>query len=142
MTLVNLNKAFPKSFNLFDEFLNDFPTSYNRESSLNVPPVNILESNDAYHLEVNAPGRVKEDFKVAIEKGLLTISYEHKTEPAAEGVRSIRKEFSFKSFKRSFTLDDKIDAENIQAKYENGLLKFYLPKKEQAKEVVKQISIQ
>ncbi|MEI2747259.1 MAG: Hsp20/alpha crystallin family protein [Ferruginibacter sp.] len=54
----------------------------------------------------------------------------------------VRKEFSYKSFKRSFTLDEKIDAENIQAKYENGVLKLELPKKEIAKAGSREISIQ
>ncbi len=142
MTLVNLNKAFPKRFNAFDELFNDLPAGYTREANLAVPPVNIAETADAYHLELNAPGRNKEDFKVSIEKGLLTIGYDQKEEAKNEGMKSVRKEFTYKSFKRSFSLDDKIDADNIQAKYENGLLKFLLPKKEQAKEVVKQISIQ
>jgi HSP20 family protein len=57
-------------------------------------------------------------------------------------VKSIRKEFSFQGFKRSFSLDDKVDAATIQAKYENGLLKVYLPKKAEVKEAAKQITVQ
>lgn len=141
MTLVKLNNRPIQGLSgIFNEFLNEFPV-LNTENSNSVP-VNVAETPDAYHLELNAPGRNKEDFKVSFENNLLTISFERKEEVKNENVKSIRREFAFKSFKRSFTLDDKVDADNIQAKYENGLLKFHLPKKEQAKEVKKQISIQ
>lgn len=141
MTLVKFNNRPVPGFNgLFNEFFNEFPSLHSEYSS--AVPVNVTETADAYHLELNAPGRNKEDFQVNIENGLLTISYEKKEEVKNEDVKSVRREFTYKSFKRSFSLDEKIDAENIQAKYENGLLKFYLPKKEQAKEVKKQISIQ
>lgn len=141
MTLVKLNNRPVPGFNgLFNGFINEFPT-LNTEYNNSVP-VNVAETADAYHLELNAPGRNKEDFNVSIENGLLTISCEKKEEVKNDDVKSVRKEFSFKSFKRSFSLDEKVDAEGIQAKYENGLLKFHLPKKEQAKEVKKQISIQ
>ena len=72
----------------------------------------------------------------------MTIGFEKKEENKTEDYKTIRKEFSFKSFKRSFNLDDRIDTNGIQAKYENGVLKLLLPKKEQVKESTKQISIQ
>ena len=80
------------------------------------------------------PGREKSDFKIQVDKNILTISQEKKenTETAGE-VRQVRKEFGLKTFKRSFTLDEKIDVEGIVAKYENGILKLTLPKKEVAK---------
>lgn len=106
-----------------------------------LPAANVFETPTAYHLELNAPGRNKEDFKVNLEKDLLTISYEKQAEPKAEDVKTIRQEFSAKQFKRSFTLDDKVDVSNIQAKYENGILKIELPKKEQVKDEPKQITI-
>ncbi|MBE7171809.1 MAG: Hsp20/alpha crystallin family protein [Williamsia sp.] len=141
MTLVKFNnRPVPGFSGLFNEFFNELPslnTGYNT-----AVPVNITETPDAYQLELSAPGRNREDFNVNIENGLLTVSYEKKEETKSEDVKSVRREFAYTSFKRSFTLDEKIDAENIQAKYENGLLKFHLPKKEQAKEVKKQISIQ
>ncbi len=142
MTLVKLNNQ-PRTFNsLFHELFNEFPVANVNNWNSNVPPVNVAETTDAYHLELSVPGRNKEDFTVSIEKGLLTISFEKKEETKNEDVKSVRREFSFQSFKRSFSLDDKIDAEKIEAKYENGLLKFLLPKKEQAKDTTKQISIQ
>jgi len=144
MTFVKVNNPVQKSINqFFDEILNEIPATFSRnvQNGFN-PPVNILETKDAYHMELNAPGRNKEDFKINIESGLLTISFEKKAETVAEDVKSVRKEFSFESFKRSFNIDEKIQADNIQAKYENGVLKLYLPKKEEVKENPKQISIQ
>lgn len=143
MTLVKFNNQFPRTFNsIFHDMLNEFPVVNSKDWNSNIPPVNIAETTNAYHLELSVPGRDKEDFNVNVEKGLLTISFEKKEETKNEDVKSVRREFSYESFKRSFTLDDKIDAEKIEAKYENGLLKFLLPKKEQAKETTKQISIQ
>ena len=106
------------------------------------PAVNILETNDAYHLEVNAPGRNKEDFVLSVDKGLLTISYEKKEETKSDNVKVVRREFNTQSFKRSFTIDEKINTEAIQAKYENGLLKLLLPKKADIQQPVKTINIQ
>jgi HSP20 family protein len=141
MTLVKNNYR-PVNFNsVFNELFNEFP-AFADKAGLNFPPVNIAETVDGYHVELNAPGRNKEDFKINLDNGLLTISYEKKEEAKNEEVKSIRKEFSFQSFKRSFSLEDKVDATNIQAKYENGLLKVFLPKKAEVKEAAKQITVQ
>jgi HSP20 family protein len=143
MTLVKTNNYSPRSLsNFVDEFFQGFPTGLAREEAYGFPPVNIHETADAYHLELSAPGRNKEDFKLSVDNGLLTIAFEKKEEAKTEDYKTIRKEFTFKSFKRSFTLDDRVDSNGIQAKYENGVLKLLLPKKEQAKEGTKQITIQ
>jgi HSP20 family protein len=140
MTLVKVNNNGHRSLSHFvDEFFQGFPA---KDESINFPPVNIHETTDAYHLELSAPGRTKEDFKLSLDNGQLTITFEKKEQASAEEYKTIRKEFSFRSFKRSFNLDDRIDTNGIQAKYENGVLKLLLPKKEQVKETVKQISIQ
>jgi len=143
MTLVKVNNHPARNLSSFvDEFLQDLPLSWGREGGFAFPPVNIHETKDAYHLELSAPGRSKEDFQLSVDNGQLTISFEKKEETKTEEYKTVRKEFSFKSFKRSFNLDDRIDTNGIQAKYENGVLKLYLPKKEQEKESTKQISIQ
>ena len=143
MTLVKVNNNGHKALsNFVDEFFQGFPTGLGRDDSYNFPPVNVHETADAYHLELSAPGRTKEDFKLTVDNGQLVVSFEKKEETKTEDYKTIRKEFSFKSFKRSFNLDDRIDASAIQAKYENGVLKLLLPKKEQVKESTKQISIQ
>lgn len=130
----------------YDNFLNDFfklPSVWSNPSGDvdSIPAANVYETPDTYKLEINAPGRNKEDFKVHIDKDLLTVSYEKKEENMAEGVNAVRKEFTFNSFSRSFSLDEKIDVSSIQAKYENGILQIELPKKEQVKEQPKQITI-
>lgn len=141
MTLVKFNNR-PVSRTIdtvFDEFFNNFPVRWNEGFGA---PVNIHESGDAFHLELSAPGLNKEDFNVSVDKGLLTIGYDKKEEKKSEDLKTVRREFSQRSFKRTFTLDDQVDAENIQARYENGVLKLYLPKKEQAKNSPKQVLIQ
>jgi HSP20 family protein len=142
MTLVKVNN---RPFgNLFNDLLNEFPVaarSFGQEIFA-FPQTNIYETPDGYHLELNAPGRSKEDFKIQVEQGLLTISFEKKEESAqTDEYKTIRREFDFKSFKRSFSVDDKIDVEGIQAKYENGILKLLLPKKEESKQSTRQINI-
>ena len=118
-----------------DDFLtNDYFTTH--------PPVNIVETPDAFLLDVVAPGFSKEDFKIQVDQDLLTISYEKKEEkPATEDYKTIRREFSYRSFKRSFSVDKSVDVSGIQAKYENGLLKLLLPKKEEVKQGARQINI-
>jgi len=140
MTLVKHN--YRNLGNAFDGFFNNLPTAWGKEFSLNVPAVNIHETADAFHLEVSAPGLNKEDFKVNLDKGLLTISYEKKAEAENKDYKTHRREFTTASFKRSFTVEDKINEEGIQAKYENGVLKLLLPKKEEVKVAPKEIAIQ
>lgn len=129
----------------FDNFLNDFftPTVWSNPSTdvNSIPAANVFETPAAYVLEINAPGRNKEDFKLNLDQDLLTVSYEKKEETPAEDLKSIRREFHYNSFKRSFSLDDKIDTTNIQAKYENGILKIDLPKKPEVQQQPKQIAI-
>ena len=146
MTLVKVNNRLSGSFDgLMNDMFNEFPSHISkavREDVLHFPPVNIEETAGSYLLAVAAPGFVKNDFIVKLENKLLSISTERKVEKEENTPRMIRKEFSYKTFKRSFTIDEKIDAENISAKYENGILKLELPKKEIAKAVAKEINIQ
>jgi HSP20 family protein len=83
-----------------------------------------------------APGMNKEDFKVELNNSILTISSERKHEnEEKEGERFSRKEFSYQTFQRSFQLSkDAVDADNIQAKYENGVLRLLIPKREEVKQ--------
>lgn len=152
MTLVKFNRRpFESTFNnLVDELFNEMPVfiKKNGHNGWNgFVPVNIKETEKNYSLEVVAPGFNKEDFKVDVENDVLTISVEKKEEvknesDGHENVKEIRSEYSYRSFKRSFTLDEKIDASAIEAKYVNGVLTLNLPKKEEVKQTSKQISIQ
>jgi HSP20 family protein len=146
MTFVKTTHPLSKSFDgLMQELFNELPATFGktvREDVLGFPPVNITEKNDYYHLEVSAPGFDKADFNVKLEGNTLTVTGDKKAETKPDTDKVIRKEFSAKTFKRSFTLDEKIDAANISAKYENGILHIGLPKKEEVKAVTKEINIQ
>lgn len=132
--------------NLMDDFFapfssllgNDVATS-NRRPFI---PVNITEAEGGYTLEVVAPGLEKEDFKISLDKNLLTISAEKKQQEGEKTMKQIRNEYQYQSFSRSFTIDEKIDGEAISAKYVNGVLTLNLPRKAEVKEATKQISIQ
>lgn len=146
MTLVRVNNnGFGKTFDgMMKDFLNEFPATVSktfREDVLHFPPVNIIEKENAYSVELSVPGFEKADFNVKLDDKVLTISTEKKEDNNETTDKMIRKEFSYKSFKRSFTLDEKIDADNISAKYENGILKLELPKRENQKAAAKEISI-
>ena len=146
MTLVKVNNPLSKTFDgMMKELFNEFPAAVNkavREDVLHFPPVNIVDKKDSYQLEVAAPGFEKADFNVKLEGNILTISTEKKETVSESTDKMIRQEFSYRSFKRSFTIDEKIDGENISAKYENGILKLVLPKKEDLKSEAKDINIQ
>jgi HSP20 family protein len=96
------------------------------------PPVNIQETETGFELELAVPGRKKEDFNVEIDEQILTITSETKKEEEVKEENYTRKEFSYSSFNRSFTLPETVDEEGIKASYENGILRFTLPKKEEA----------
>ena len=140
-------RFFEHSFNnLVDDFFSSSPSIIRNDAANKgfnyAVPANILKTENGYELQLVAPGFEKEMFKVNLENNLLTISAEHKTEEEAQKNQYVRREFRFQSFKRSFTLDDSIDAEKIEARYNNGVLLLNLPKKTEVKEPVKQISIQ
>lgn len=145
MTTFKFNQPALKSFDIFlDNLLNDLPAT--NDAGINFPAVNIIETNDDYQLEFNVAGRKKEDFKITVDKNILTVSFEKKdenkeAESKEQNKKFIKKEFITQSFKRSFTLDEKINADEIDAKYENGILVLSLPKKEEVKVLPKEISV-
>ena len=150
MTQVKFNrKPFEGTFNnLFDDLFSELPVLYKNEQNWKGSvPVNIKETEKNYIIEVVAPGFEKTDFKISLEQQLLTISTEKKNEVKEDSdnnrnEKQIRKEYSYRTFKRSFTLDEKTDGSNIDAKYVNGVLTLNLPKKEEVKPSVQEINIQ
>ena len=98
--------------------------------SLLVPDANIIENEKDYKIDLAAPGLEKKDFKVEILDGVLNISAEKEEEKKEEGKNFRRREFSYNSFKRAFTLPDNLMNDKIDAKYENGILHLTFPKKE------------
>ncbi len=97
-----------------------------------VPAVNIKENEKDFELELAVPGRKKDDFNIDVDSNVLTVSSEIKMEDEVDEANYTRKEFGYSSFKRVFTLPETIDEEKIKASYEDGLLKFTLPKKKEA----------
>ena len=133
---------------LFDDFFNrdlfNWRTSNFSNTSTTVPAVNIKETNVNYEVEVAAPGMTKDDFKVELDGNILTISSNRINEKEdVDDERYSMKEFSYQSFQRIFNLQkDVVDVEKIEAKYENGILKLSLPRKEEAKKIsAKQIAV-
>jgi HSP20 family protein len=147
MSLIRRNESTPMWSNFFNDFFNrDWYDWSNRNYSLTnttLPSVNIKESNDAFEVEMAAPGLTKEDFKIELDNNLLTISSEKKIEESnKEGESYTSREYSYQSFSRSFTLPGIVERDKITAKYENGILKINIPKKEEAKpKPAKQIAI-
>lgn len=101
--------------------------------SMNIPAVNITEHNDEYLVSLAVPGMSKDDFKIDIDGNMLSISSEKEETKEEKEKIFTRKEYNYSSFSRSFTLPDEINKEKIDAKYENGILKIALPRKEEAK---------
>ncbi|WP_207425484.1 Hsp20/alpha crystallin family protein [Pedobacter sp. SYSU D00535] len=124
---------------VFDTFFNDSFVSDRMTSR--VPAVNISETENAFHIELAAPGLQKEDFKVNLEKNVLSISVEKKSENTQENKRYNRREYSYTSFVRSFTLPEAADQANIEASYVDGVLRIDVAKKEEAKLLTREISI-
>ena len=142
MTNVKFSRKPFEGFNsLVDELFTDLKNEFPGHRKQTVP-VNVKETDKSYELEVVAPGFEKADFRINVDQDLLTVSAEKKNEVKEENHKNIRREYSYSSFKRSFTLDEKIDATNIAASYINGVLTLNLPKKEAVKAPVKEITIQ
>jgi HSP20 family protein len=130
-----VNRQAPAHFaNLLEGFLNN---EFARPD--HKVPVNIRETADKYEVHVIAPGMQKEDFNISIEKDMLSISFDHKNETKEAEDKWLKQEFRLQSFKRNFSLNEKVDATGIGATYENGILTVGLPKKE--KEEPKSVSI-
>ncbi|MDB5205857.1 MAG: Hsp20/alpha crystallin family protein [Flavisolibacter sp.] len=126
--------------NLLSDVFPQMPSLYRDEARQTIP-INIKETEKEFLIELVAPGLNKEDFGISLEDSLLTISAEKKEEAKNENEKTIRAEYKFASFKRSFTTDEKVNAEGITAQYVNGVLIVNLPKKEEVKPAIKNITI-
>lgn len=137
MTLARKTNMFLPSFwdNFLSKDLMDWGSSNFSTTDTTLPAVNVKEKDEAFEIEVAAPGMNKEDFKVNFENNVLTISSEKQEEKKEEEKgRYTRREFSYQSFQRSFTVPQElVEGEKISAKYCDGLLCINLPKKEEVK---------
>jgi HSP20 family protein len=138
MSIIKRNEVFP-GLNLFDDFFSrdlwNWGLNNNSSTNTTIPMVNVKETGENFEVKMAAPGMNKEDFKVELDGNLLTITSEKNQEnEVKEGERYSRREFSYQSFQRSFQLPKEVvDADKIEAKYENGVLKLVIPKNENAK---------
>ena len=139
MTLIKRNSFSPTFPRFFDDFLSQelFNRGLHNYSTTNttLPAVNIMEDNDGFTVEMAAPGMGKKDFQVNLDNETLTIS-SHKEikHEVREDQRFTRREFSYQSFQRTFHLPKSVvDDSKIEAKYENGILRILIPKREEAK---------
>jgi len=98
-----------------------------------VPSVDVSETVGEYQIKAEIPDVKKEDVKVTLEDGVLTIQGERKQEKEVKGKRYHRVERSYGRFARSFTLPDVIDEEKVKAEFKDGILHLALPKSEKAK---------
>lgn len=120
-----------------DKFHRDFS-----ETNSSSPLVNIKQAEDKYSVEMSVPGFDKNDFNIELNENELIISSEKEENKEHEGEKYTRKEFSYQSFRRSFTLPETVDGDKISAQYKDGVLYVDIPKREEAKpKLPKQIAV-
>ena len=140
MTLARLsNSNYPSFPSLFDRFFEgdwmDWSSSNFAGNRSTLPAVNVRENDDAYLIEVAAPGMKKDDFKINYDNGRLTISSEKQEEmKEGEDERYTRREFCYQSFQRTFTFPvSVVESGKIGANYSDGILQITLPKRDELK---------
>lgn len=106
-----------------------------------MPAVNIKDKKAEFDIEVAAPGLEKKDFKVTVDNGILCIAAEKESKVEEKEENFTRQEFNYNSFERSFTLPENVDADHIDAKYDNGVLKLKLKKTKVDKPNLKEVAI-
>ena len=145
MTLVKFspekknNVLLPGFNDIFEPFFND--SFLSDRMVTRVPAANISETADHFHIELAAPGLRKNDFKLQLDQNVLSVSVEQHSENNTGKKNFSKREYSYNSFVRSFTLPETADDASIEAEYNDGILKINIAKKEEAKSVSRQIEI-
>lgn len=144
MSLIKFNNANSRNLStglndVFESFFND--SFFSDRMMSKVPAVNISETSDQYHIEMAAPGLQKEDFKINLDRNLLTVSVEQQKDQTQNDKQYNKREYCYTSFVRSFALPDTADDAKIEATYTDGVLNITVAKKEEAKQIVRQIEI-
>ena len=132
----NLYPSFPSFLNRFFEGdMMDWNRSNFAGTNSTLPAVNIRENNNEFMIDVAVPGMKKDQINVDYENGRLTIASEVKEEKVKGSEDSFsRKEFSYSSFQRSFSIpENTVDGEKIKASYNEGILHIILPKRDEIK---------
>jgi len=146
MSLIKRENYLPAWPSIFNDFLNrdlyDWVNQNYSHTNTTIPAVNVKETESEFEVEMAAPGMGKDDFKIEINNNVLVISSEKESESHTEHKHITRREFSYQSFSRSFTLPASVETDNITAKYERGILSINIPKKDEAKpKPLKQIKV-
>ena len=145
MTLVKFNNGHknnvvnPWFTDVFDSLIND--SRLNDRFTNKIPAVNIAETENEFHIELAVPGLKKEDFKISLDKNVLSVSAEKKVENVDESKKYSKREYSYNSFVRSFTLPETADQAKIDAQYNDGVLSLSVAKKEEAKFQSREIAV-
>ena len=134
------NSALLPGFNdVFESFFNE---AFLSDRMVNrVPAVNISETEENYHIELAAPGLKKEDFKLDLDRNTLSVSVEVSSDQKTDQKNYSKREYSYSSFVRSFTLPESADNSNVNASYNDGVLRVDIAKREEAKNIRRQIEI-
>ncbi len=148
-SLMKRNNVFTGFSNFFDDFFTKDLFDWNDKNFTamgnTLPSVNVKETENEFEIELAAPGMKKDDFRIELDKHILTISSEHKEEKEEKSKKDnyTRREFNYQSFSRSFTLPaEVVESDKIEASYRDGILHIMVPKKETAKpQPVKSIAI-
>lgn len=126
-----IRKQAPFFPSLIDDFINQ-DWNLKTPSSTTLPAVNIKDLEAQFEIELAVPGMKKSDFEIEVEDGLLSISSSLEEEQVTEKGKFTRREFSYNSFKRTFTIPDSVDPSSIEAQYSDGVLQLRLPKRKEA----------
>ena len=132
------NPEFPSIPSLFDNLWSrdwmDWANLNFSTTNTTLPAVNVIEKDDEFAIELAAPGMKKEDFKIHLDGNVLTISSERKEHKEDKKANYSRREFSYQSFQRSFTLPEAtVERDKVTARYSEGILNIHIPKRDEAK---------
>ena len=144
MTLVKFGNG--QKNHVANPFFNDVYSMLNdsflsEKLATKTPAVNIAETTNEFEVELAVPGLKKEDFKISLEKNILSVSAEKKAENVEEGTKITKREYNYTSFVRSFTLPETVDHSKIDAEYTDGILKLNVAKREDAKIQTREIAV-
>ena len=117
---------------LFTSLIDDLLLNQDWNQNSNIPAANIIEADDHFDIQLAVPGKKKNDFKIELEEGILTISSKIERNSTEEDNSFTRKEFGYSSFKRLFNIPETVSTDRISANYKEGILTVSLPKKEEA----------
>jgi len=134
------NRDYPAFQNCFEDFFGPVHCYPNNAAKVWVPAVNVAEDENQFQIEFATPGFIKSDFSINMDNDVLTVKSVKNN--AINDCKSnyTRREFSYSSFERSFTLPEIADGEKIKASYKDGILSIEIPKKKEIKSV-KEIEI-